>query len=301
MKKFFIENDIPTSKCVIVNKYSWDLIKEISFPMVVKPTDSYSSRSVRKVFEKADLEAAVNTALQTSRAKTAIVEEYVQGEELTVDAYIQGGVVYILSISHIDKIPSPNHFVICRTRFPALIGEETKAKIVDIVNKIGKGLGLKESPLLIQLVVNKERISVVEFCARTGGGDKFRLIQRVSGVDVIRAMVDLSLGIRSKMVIDQYPGFIVNEFIYTKDGMLDHLHGFEEMKQRGLITEYYQLKEQGKKCGGVGSSGDRVVYYTVEAQSVDELKTIDQEVNDNVKIIDMNGEDIMLHDFVASF
>lgn len=301
MKKFLNENDIPTSKYVIVNQYSLDSIKEMSYPMVVKPTDSYSSRSVRKVFEKADLESAVNRALRTSSAKTAVVEEYVQGEELTVDAYIQGGIVYILSISHIDKIPSQNQFVICRTRYPALIGEATQAKIVDIANKIATGLGLKDSPLLIQLVVNEERISVIEFCARTGGGDKFRLIQKVSGVDVIRAMVDLSLGIRSKMVVDQYPGFIVNEFIYTKDGVLDYLQGFEEMKQRGLIAEYYQLKEQGRKCGGDSSSGDRVAYYTVEAQSVDALKTIDQKVNDNVKIIDMNGEDIMLHDFVASF
>ena len=49
MKKIFVENDIPTSKHIILDKFDEDAIADLSFPIIVKPVDSYGSRGVRRV------------------------------------------------------------------------------------------------------------------------------------------------------------------------------------------------------------------------------------------------------------
>ena len=67
--------------------------------------------------------------------------------------------------------------------------------------------------MLIQLIVRGEEIYVLEFSARTGGGVKHKLIERICGFDVIKAVVDLTLGEiphieikppQSKYIVDEF-------------------------------------------------------------------------------------------------
>ena len=55
MKKVFVENGIPTSKHVIMGVFDEEKVRELSYPIIVKPVDSYSSRGVRKVFNIEEL------------------------------------------------------------------------------------------------------------------------------------------------------------------------------------------------------------------------------------------------------
>ena len=301
MKDIFVKNNIPTSKYVILDTYSREKIKDLQFPVIVKPVDSYSSRGVRKVFKIEDLEHAVNSAIDISRTNTAIVEEFVQGDELTVDVYVEEGEAHVLCISNIDKIPQNDRFVICRTRYPALIDDNIRKKVYDIATRIAKAFNLNNSPMLIQMITDGKSLSVVEFCARTGGGDKFRSIKQVSGFDVIKAVVDLTLGDNPHVYPYQLSEYVINEFLYTNPGIFDHLEGFEEMKKKNYIEEYYQLKTKGTKCKDVSSSGDRVAYYTVKANSLEECREKDMEINKNCRVVDINGIDILKHDLIADY
>ncbi len=301
MKKTFVENGIPTSKYVIMDHFDEAKIRCLEYPLIIKPVDSYSSRGVRKVFEREELKAAFQAAVEISRTKTAIVEEFVAGDELTVDVYVEGGRAHVLCISHIDKIPGNDRFVICRTRYPAQISEGLRDRIGTVAGKIAQAFGLKDSPMLIQLITDGEKISVVEFCARTGGGDKFRLIKLVSHFDVIKAVADLTLGIKPHVEPYQLPECIVNEFLYAIPGEFDHLEGFDELTERGIITEYFQLKNKGTLCGEVRSSGDRVAYYTIRAATLDEAREKDRLANETLRIIDAEGNDALRHDLIATY
>lgn len=301
MKKVFVENKIPTPKHVIMGEFDGDKIKELEFPIIVKPVDSYSSRGVRKVFNINDFKSAFETAIEISRTNTAVVEEFVEGEELTVDVYIEDGQAHVLCISNIDKIPDNDRFVICRTRYPAQITDDVKEQVEAVAEQIARAFNLKNSPMLIQMITDGKSVSVVEFCARTGGGDKFRLIKQVSHFDVIKAVVDLTLGEKPHVIPYQLPECIVNEFLYAKPGTFDHIEGFEKMKEQGVISEYFQLKHEGTECGDVKSSGDRVAYYTIQAKSIDEVREKKEIINKAIRIIDSKGSDILFHNLIAAF
>jgi biotin carboxylase len=301
MKKVFVENGIPTSKHVIMGKFDEKKVQGLSYPIIVKPVDSYSSRGVRKVFNMEELKAAFDAAVEISRTNTAIVEEYVEGEELTVDVYIEDGTAHTLCISNIDKIPGNDRFVICRTRYPAQISDEVKKQVEVVAGQIAKAFNLKNSPMLVQMITDGKKVSVVEFCARTGGGDKFRLIKQVSNFDVINAVVDLTLGEKPHVEPYQLPECIVNEFLYAVPSVFDHLEGFEEMKDQGIISEFFQLKNKGTECGDIKSSGDRVAYYTIQAPTIDEVREKDKKANAALRVVDSKGNDVLRHDLIAAY
>ena len=295
MKKIFVENGIPTSKHVIMSELDTDRIAGLEYPLIVKPVDSYSSRGVKRVNTPEELIPAFNEAVRISRTDTAVVEEFVEGDEVTVDVYVEGGVARVLSMSNSEKIKGNSKFVIYRTVNPARVSDSIAEKIREVAQKIADAFGLVDSPMLIQLINNGERVSVVEFCARTGGGIKFRLIKKVSGFDVIDAVIDLTLGNKPHFDESAVPPkkYLVNEFIYCNPGVIDAFSGFEELGADGIVTEYYLLKATGTKIGEISASSDRAACFTVEAESPEELIRKHSEATSRVKVLDADGNDMI--------
>ena len=302
MKEIFNKYEIPTSKHVILEKISREAISSLTYPLIVKPVDSYSSRGVRKVLNYEELETAFGDAVTISRTDTAIIEEFVSGNELTVDVYVEEGKAHLLCVSNIEKIDDADRFVIYRTKYPAAIDEDVYNKVAEVSQSIADAFGLKNSPMLIQLITDGKKISVVEFCARTGGGDKFRLIEKVSGFNVVNAVADLTMGTYPHVEeCGKRQQYIVDEFLYCYPGELDHLEGFNELLADGTLTEYYQLKTKGAMFESIKSSGDRVAYFTIEAESLAELKERHARANETIKVVDVNGNDILRHDLLARY
>lgn len=194
MKKIFSEHGIPTAKYIVGDMVSHDAIDGLAFPLIVKPVDCYSSRGVKKVENYNELVSAFDIAKNFSRTGNAIVEEFIDGPELSVDIYVESGKVNILCIRSLDKIPNSEKFIICRGNYPAKISEKSRNRVKEVAQKIADAFGLKDTPMLIQMKINDEQIHILEFCARTGGGIKYRLMPKVSGFDVVKAVLDLTLG-----------------------------------------------------------------------------------------------------------
>ena len=156
--------------------------------------------------------------------------------------------------------------------------------------------------MLVQLISDGEKISVIEFCARTGGGIKFKMIKRVSGFDVVKAVVDLTVGQKPHVgQIRKSDKLIVNEFVYTYPGELKSLEGFEELLHEGIITAYSAFKAPGTVFTGINSSGDRVAYFSIEADTVEDLKRRHTIANERIRAISADGSDIIRHDLIARF
>lgn len=301
MKEIFAKNDVPSSKHVVMESFDEGKIKGLTYPLIVKPVDAYSSRGVCKVLTLEEARVAFENAKNISRTHTAIVEEFVEGDELTVDVYVENGNAHVLSISNLYKIGEDGKFIIHRSQNPADITENIEAQIKRAAQNIANAFGLKDTPMLIQLISNGEKISVVEFCARTGGGIKFSMIKKVSGFDVVKAVVDLTLGMKPHYDESKRPPmkYTINEFLYCKSGTLDHLEGFDELLNEGVIVEYHQFKAQGFEFKQINSSGDRVAYYSVEADTRDEAWRKHAIANERIKAISITGEDLIRHDIVS--
>jgi len=149
MKKVFQENDISTAKHVVMADLDTDAIAELQYPMIVKPVDCNSSKGVKKVYNPEELAAAFAEAVELSRTKTAIVEEYIEGLEITIDVQIENGKAYVLSTAYSDKIADDDKFVIFRSRYPVAETPEVMEQIQTTAQQIADAFGLKNSLMLI--------------------------------------------------------------------------------------------------------------------------------------------------------
>lgn len=300
MKDIFHKNGIPSSKHVFMAELQMDKLVGMQFPLVVKPVDAYSSKGVRKAENEQELQQYFQEAADISRSGVVIVEEYVEGAELTVDFQIVDGKAHLLSVSNTEKVNYKDRFLAFRTRFPASVSDATVERVAKIGQQIADAFGLKNTPMLVQMLSDDKRESVLEFCARTGGGAKYLLIKAATGFDPIEAVVKLTLGEPVTLEGIRPRGkYVTNEFLYMHPGVFDHLEGFEELKQEGIIDEYWLFKWPGAEIKSAATSSDRVASFTILSETYEELVEKHSRIASTIRIIDKNGEDAMRHDLLT--
>ena len=169
-----------------------------------------------------------------------------------------------------------------------------------VAQKIADAFHLTNTPMLIQMKSDGEELSVIEFCARTGGGTKFLLIDRVTGFNVVNAILELTLGNKPHVTPWKEESFIVDEFLYCQPGVFDHMTGFTELKDAGVISEFGQLRATGHEFKSIESSGDRIGYFSVVASSEEQLISKHDIARENIKVLSDKGVDILRHDIMET-
>jgi len=299
MKKVFADNRIPTARFSIVDNPDAELIKGFEFPLVVKPVDCNSSKGVKRVDSINEYKDSISEAIRLSRTKTAIVEEFKEGKEISADFYIENGKAKLLSATTSLKIRNRKSFTILCSDYPAL-DDNQERRITLIADNIAKAFHLDNTPLLVQLIVNNNEYSVIEFSARMGGGSKYMLIEVLSGVDIMSKYVDLILGAKPTVNPSKRVDFCRMVYIYCTPGVYDHMEGLAELKQQGIIDEYFLYKTSGMEISGANTSGDRPAGYLCSAATKKELEDKISYIDLHIKAISNDGRDIMIHDLFAN-
>ena len=82
MRRVFGNSNVPVpiSHSVFNLQELFQKVKEIGFPIVIKPADSAGSRGVKKIENDYELEAAFYNAMSYSGKKKVIIEEFMDGE-----------------------------------------------------------------------------------------------------------------------------------------------------------------------------------------------------------------------------
>ena len=136
MKDIFRQYGIPSSKHVFMSELDEAKLTELQYPLVVKPVDAYSSKGVRKCRNPEELRRHFQEAAEISRSGVVIVEEFMEGAELTVDFEIVDGKAVFLSASNTEKVNYEDRFLAFRTRYPAAVSPETIERVKVIGQKL---------------------------------------------------------------------------------------------------------------------------------------------------------------------
>lgn len=294
MKSVLSSNAIPTSKYIILKNVDLEAVRNFKFPVVVKPVDCNSSKGVKRIDTIEDLSVNLQEAIRLSRTKTAIVEEFKEGEEISADFYIEKGVAKYLSATSSLKIKNRNSFTILCSKYPAITGEQQEY-LVNIATQIAEAFHLDNCPLLLQLIANGKEMNVIEFSARMGGGSKYHLIKVLSGVDIMSKYVDRILGEFPSVAPSKQVNHCKMVYIYCNKGVFDHIEGFDELKSQGVIDEYFIYKTKGVKITHAETSGDRPAGYLVTAQTEEELNRKVEYADSHIQVVSDRSEDIMIH------
>lgn len=85
---------------VVSDRSVFDLIvRQASYPCIIKPTDNAGSRGVVLCHDKPELIKGYEYASHESRGGTVIIEEYLQGPEFSVEVMVVDGVPHVLLLT----------------------------------------------------------------------------------------------------------------------------------------------------------------------------------------------------------
>ena len=170
-------------------------VSGLEVPLIVKPTDRSGSLAVTKVTKEEDLEPAVKKALEVSLAHEALIEEFIEGREISVEMISCRGIHYALQIT--DKVTTgAPHFVELAHHQPSSLPSELQTRIFAITRRALDALGITNGASHSEYkITDSGRIVVMEIGGRMGGdfiGSD--LVKLSTGYDFVEGVIRVALG-----------------------------------------------------------------------------------------------------------
>ena len=164
------------------------------FPLVVKPVDNMGARGCSLVKNLSELWKAAATALQYSRSGRAIVEEYIEGSEFSIEGLIFGGRLYITALAD-RHIFFPPYFIEMGHTIPSECTQDIADEVISVFERGVHALGLTDGAVKGDILVRNGKAFVGEIAARLSGGYMSGWTVPYScGLDITAAALTLALG-----------------------------------------------------------------------------------------------------------
>ncbi|MBR2706526.1 MAG: ATP-grasp domain-containing protein [Mogibacterium sp.] len=163
---------------------AWD-----SFPAMMKPVDSQGQRGCFRVGSAEDIRKHFDTSLGYSIEGSVIIEEYIDGPEISVNAYMQDGVMKFAVVSDryvFDEYPGG---IIREHRIPSSFADRAaEEKTLDLAGRAAKKLGIQDGPCYFQIKLRDGKDPfMLEVTPRLDGCHMWKLIKYYCGADLLDA------------------------------------------------------------------------------------------------------------------
>lgn len=256
---------------------------------IIKPSEGSGSRGVKIVEDPAHFDFNSYISDYLHEGEKALVQEFIEGEEMTVDGFVHNGEFHLLSISQERNDTSKGHTFSSELIFPPeWITEKHKQIIWKLCNDIAKSLVLTEdgSMHLEILKTADDNFYVIDFSLRGGGFDLYTKIDRiVSGIDPVDLYLKAVMGENITEEIPYVASFqnIASlSFFYPDDkGYVKKING---KHLEGMHANYYLhfLYEEGEFVKKPESGSQRLAYLICWSKTRDELFNLQAEVKKSI-------------------
>ncbi|MBR4824323.1 MAG: ATP-grasp domain-containing protein [Spirochaetaceae bacterium] len=139
------------------------------YPLVVKPVDNMGARGCITVFSLRELAEAVQTAVPLSRTGRAIIEEYMDGPEFSIDSLVFEDKLIITGFAD-RHIYYPPYFIEMGHTMPTEFSEEDRNAVIKAFAKGVKALGLSCGAAKGDMKLTSNGAMIGEIAARLSGG-----------------------------------------------------------------------------------------------------------------------------------
>jgi biotin carboxylase len=243
------EAGVPQPRSWVVG--SGDDPPEVDGPVVVKAPDRQGQKGLTLVVDPAALVPAIETARGAARSGLALVEELVDGPEVTVVGFSIDGVFTALTVTDRITAELPAFGVALAHVWPSRVGGEAPA----VAEAAVAALGIENGPSYTQLRISPEGPQVIEVAARLGGGHDAELVRAVLGVDLNGLALDAALG--NELVLPPHEprvGGAVTRFLVAPPGVLERVEvpaGLEARIYREPGYVFAPLRRGADRAGAV--------------------------------------------------
>ena len=175
MRQCFSDANVPSPAFVRVGREDITesllikVLQKMNFPLVVKPVDNMGARGCRMVRNEEEFMPAVEIAVQCSRTGYAIVEEYMEGPEFSIDALVYNGTFTVTGFA-IRHIKYPPYFIEIGHTMPAELDKKMHDELISVFALGAKALGLTTGAAKADIKYTDKGPMIGEIAGRLSGG-----------------------------------------------------------------------------------------------------------------------------------
>ncbi|MTH52665.1 carbamoyl-phosphate synthase large subunit [Bacillus mangrovi] len=255
---------------------------DIGYPVLVRPSYVLGGRAMEIVYREEELLHYMENAVKVNPAHPVLIDKYLTGKEIEVDAICDGETVVIPGImEHIERagVHSGDSIAVYP---PQTLTEDCKQKITEYTIALAKGLNIS-GLLNIQFVISDQRVYVLEVNPRSSRTVPF--LSKITGIPMANLAAKAVLG--KKLADMGYKTGLAEEkagvyvkvpvFSFAKLRMVDITLG-PEMKSTGEVMGKDATLEKALYKGLVASGIQIHKYGSVLLTVADKDKTEGTEI-----------------------
>jgi biotin carboxylase len=228
-----------------------------TFPSVVKAVDRQGQRGLTLVEHAEDLGPAVARAADESRGGGWLVEELVEGPEVTVNAFSAGGEFMPLTVTDRLTAEPPAFGVALAHAWPS---EHDSVAAAEAARGAAAAAGVREGPTYTQVRLGPDGPRVIELAARLGGGHDAELCEVALGVDLNGLAIQSALGVRPPaggLTPTAVAGGACVLFLVAPPGILQAVEGLEDAAALPGVRWVRSYRPPGWQFGPLRRGADR--------------------------------------------
>lgn len=215
---------------------------KIVYPLVMKPSGSQGQRGVYKLDSEYDFNRHFQSSFKHDRNGKLILEDYIDGPELSVHAYVVNGVIIFTQIS--DRVAWEQFpgGVIRFHRIPSLIlKKETESAVLDLIQRVIKKVSIENGPVYFQIKLKGFEPKLIEVTPRLDGCHLWRLIKFYTEIDLLRITFEHLIGkepAADRADPNHSPGMRL-EYFCQKPGLPVQNGKYDIARKDLLYSEFY--------------------------------------------------------------
>ncbi len=260
-----------------------DALEYLNFPLVMKPADNMGARGVIKVSNREELHAAFKHAKKYSPTGEMILEEYMEGPEVSVDAITWNGNFRITGLADriIEREP---YFIEVGHTMPSSLPLETQQEIERIMIMGMKALGITIGAGKGDIKVTPTGVKVGEIAARLSGGFMSAYTYPLScGINLNRAAILIALGEEPDDLTEKWKKVSIERSILASPGKLVSITGVEEVRDIEGVSEVFIQNKVGDIISDPTNNIEKSGHFIITTSSLKECEDIFEKIKSVVR------------------
>lgn len=268
------------------NKY----IDEFKLPVMVKPVDSSGSKGINKLTDWAQLKEYVEDALNYSRAKRFLIEEFIEkkGWQISGDAFSVDGELRFHCFG--NEYYNPNgkkDFAPIGECWPFMMEQSLITRLHADLQRLISSLGMKSNAYNVEAIVDKDdNIYILELGARSGGSLIPQITQCATGVDMVPYVIKAALGEDcSDLHMVESQGCWANYMVQSKTTGKYESTWFDPEFEKNHLVEYVHDLKPGDEVHEFRDAGDALGELIVRFDTPEQMFKMLGEMDRYIRII----------------
>ncbi len=222
-------------------------LENLELPVVVKPVDNMGARGIRRVDTLDEYQNAVSQARRFSRTGDVIVEEYVKGQEFSIDALVLGYEVVFTGIAD-RHIFFPPYFIEMGHTIPSNCEEKVLAAVKEVFIQAVRALGIRNGAAKGDVKWDGQRAVIGELAARLSGGYMSGWTYPYSsGVELTGNALQLAVGLKPQSLRPIREWVSAERAFISIPGIVDSVENSEHARSIKWIEEMFIRVSPGDK------------------------------------------------------